>query len=169
MRSLIALALASYAAASELQTKFMAYIIEYGKSYSTVEEYQARFANFAKKEGLINEHNATESSFKLGHNAMSDWSDWEYKAILTYTPMPESEKNYEVPSETTAVANSVDWIAAGAVNAVKDQGQCGSCWAFSAVGTIEGAWKIKKGTLYSLAEQQLVDCSTANYGCSGGW
>jgi len=68
------------------------------------------------------------------------------------------------------VADSLDWRDKNVVNAVKDQGQCGSCWAFSTVGTVESRWAIKSGTLLSLSEQELVDCEhlDENAGCDGG-
>jgi len=99
---------------------------------------------------------------------MSDWTNDEYKSILTHTDMPEEEKNYEVLSETGA-SSSIDWRSKGKVNAIKDQKQCGSCWAFSSVAALETAYAIAHNKLYSFSEQQLVDCEPKSHGCSGGF
>jgi len=119
MKSFIALAVAAVASASEQGARFMQFITKHGKSYGTVEEFEFRFLQWAKLDNVITEHNATESSFKLGHNKMSDWADWQYKALLTHKPMPEEDKVYG-EFNSTAVPNSVNWITAGAVNGVKD-------------------------------------------------
>merc|ERR1712100_838643 len=66
------------------------------------------------------------------------------------------------------LAESVDWTTKGAVTPVKDQGQCGSCWAFSTTGGLEGAWQLSTGNLVSMSEQQFVDCDTGSAGCNGG-
>jgi len=63
---------------------------------------------------------------------------------------------------------SIDWREKGAVNPVQNQGQCGSCWAFSSTAAIEGAHQIKTGNLLKLSEQQFVDCDTKSSGCNGG-
>merc|ERR1712137_409839 len=68
----------------------------------------------------------------------------------------------------SALPDSIDWVKLGAVSPVKDQKSCGSCWAFSAIGALEGAAKLKKGVLKQMSEQQLIDCSLKNDGCSGG-
>jgi len=66
-------------------------------------------------------------------------------------------------------SGSIDWRSKGAVNGVKNQGQCGSCWSFSATAALEGGYFVKSGRLLSFAEQQFVDCNTTNHGCNGGW
>lgn len=81
---------------------------------------------------------------------------------------PESIGN-TTKLDASDLPTSVDWVAKGAVNPVQDQGHCGSCWAFSAISSMEGAHFIATGELIKLAEQQCLDCDNKSSGCNGGW
>ena len=152
-----------------VEKEFVQHIAEYGKSYGTKEEYQFRLALFAEKHAAIAEHNSENGSFQLGHNQFSDWTDAEYKKLLGFKKRSHMVKssNYTV-LDTSNTPSSIDWRDRGAVNAVKNQGQCGSCWAFSATAAIEGAHFMQTGQLLRLSEQQLVDCDRQSEGCNGG-
>jgi len=107
----------------------------------------------------------------VGINQFADVTAAEFKQSLGAikgTQDNSSEVNTVYLDEENLAA-SVDWRAKGAVTGVKNQGQCGSCWAFSTIGSLEGHHQIASGKLVSLSEQQLVDCSTVNQGCNGGW
>jgi len=151
---------------------FEAFKQRYGKVYNGNEDEHK--ATYDANMQAVEEHNAQGLSFQLGENQFSDLSQEQYRvaAGLGYKA-PESMTGlphlgvHEYNGEELAA--SVDWTTKGAVTPIKDQGQCGSCWAFSTTGSTEGAWQIGSGSLKSLSEQQLVDCATAtSAGCQGG-
>jgi len=116
--------------------------------------------------------NAQNLGYQLSYTGpFADLSEEDF--IAQYTGLsgplasPESPLMAEVDDQL--LEDAVDWVEKGAVNPIKNQGSCGSCWAFSTIGTLESAYKISAGTLYSLAEQQVVDCDKSDNGCSGGW
>merc|ERR1712080_322694 len=105
----------------------------------------------------------------VDHNTFSDWSESEFKQLMGFRgDMVKEEKNIGYFEPTNE--DSVNWVTAGAVTPVKNQKSCGSCWAFSTTGSMEGANFIETGKLVALSEQQLVDCSKSfgNMGCMGG-
>jgi hypothetical protein len=126
MRTFAVATLAALVAATPMtdaEFQFINYIAKYGKSYATVEEYNARLAIFVQKNAEITRINAEQSSFKLGHNKFTDYTDAEYKKLLGYkqttTTVEASEAsatNQSVPS----FATGVNWVTAGAVTPVKD-------------------------------------------------
>jgi len=122
----------------------------------------------------IEAHNAKGLSWEMGINQFSDLTPKEFSDLyMGYIPRQNDfarSQNEHVAPEGQVLADSLDWRTKGAVTPIKDQGQCGSCWAFSTTGSVEGANQIKSGKLESLAEQQLVDCagSSGNQGCNGG-
>jgi len=163
----LACLVASACAMSEIESAFLGYITEFGKSYSNIAEYEMRLTNFAQKHSVIRAHNADESAYKLGHNKMSDWTEEEYASILTYKP--NMVNSTVVETEASPMGYSpVDWRSTSCLSPVQDQGQCGSCWAFSAVASMENKYCAQNGDLYKIAEQQLVDCVNLCFGCNGG-
>jgi len=156
---------------SLVEQSFIQHLADFGISYGTKEEYQFRFEIYKKKDlenQYINEDPA--NTFTVGHNQFSTWTDAEYKKILAYNgPQEFPEETVFTDLNETNLADSVDWRTKGAVNPVKNQGMCGSCWAFSATASIEGHHQIATGHLLSLSEQQIVDCDKRSHGCNGGW
>jgi len=177
------------------ETAFANHQAKFGLNYKTKEEHRFRKAIFESHGRQIDQINKEEKDFKLVRNKFATWTDEEIQDMLGKRGGPETENPPE-PEESGRLLKgkptcgtkrtppcpddndggdgptdeaTVDWRTTGSVSPVKDQGGCGSCWAFGATTAIESAYHIKTGTLYHLSEQQLVDCDTSCYGCSGGW
>jgi len=150
-----------------LSTKYMQHIVSFNLNFPTVEEYEMRKELFGEIDAFIELHNSTESNFTLGHNMFSTMTEDE-KANTRGLLSPEYLMGEPTDLPTDNLSASVDWRAEGAVNAIQNQGSCGSCWTFSTMASVEGAHAIATGELLKFAEQQLVDCSTLNNGCNGG-
>ncbi|KAM4690473.1 uncharacterized protein WCC33_017865 [Rhinophrynus dorsalis] len=153
----------------------------YKKQYENEREDLHRRIIWEKNLKLVTLHNLEHSmgmhSYELGMNHLGDMTSEEVKAQMTGLIVPpRSERKTSFGSkrnitQQSNVPDSIDWRDKGCVTNVKNQGGCGSCWAFSAVGALEGQLKLKTGKVVSLSPQNLVDCSKAygNKGCNGGF
>lgn len=157
--------------AEDYWTQWLQFQKDFGKEYKSFLEHNDRFAVFKANFDKINAHNAKGLSWTMGVNQFADLTPEEFKAETACTvPIRENEENVVLLDESNIEA-SIDWVAQGKVSAVKNQGQCGSCWAFSTTGAIESRYAIAHGmSPNSLSEQELVDCSGSygNNGCNGG-
>lgn len=162
----------------------------HSKVYATEEEQMKRLKIWIGNHDRIESHNSQlpKPKFTLGHNEYSDLTEDEFAQrfrLGKYSGISKSAKENAqklVSSKADVktarylsedqmplnVPDSVDWIALGGVTPVKNQGACGSCWAFSTTGALEGAKYVKTGELVALSEQNLLDCDHEDLGCSGG-
>ncbi|KAM6917075.1 cathepsin L.1 isoform 1-T2 [Lycodopsis pacificus] len=176
-----ALAVASCASISLEDLEFHAWKLKFGRSYNSPAEEAKRKETWLINRKLVLVHNilADEGmkSYRLGMTYFADMENEEYKRLISQgclgffnASLPRRGSAYFRLPEGADLPDSVDWRDKGYVTDVKDQKQCGSCWAFSATGSLEGQTFRKTEKLVSLSEQQLVDCSGdyGNEGCNGG-
>ncbi|KAL3574297.1 hypothetical protein D5086_024910 [Populus alba] len=167
-------------ASRELQEPSMSarheqWMATYGKVYADAADKERRFEIFKDNVEYIESFNtAGKKPYKLSVNKFADLTNEElkvarkgYRRPLQTRPMKVTSFKYE---NVTAVPATMDWRKKGAVTPIKDQGQCGSCWAFSTVAATERINQLTTGKLVSLSEQELVDCDTQgeDQGCEGG-
>jgi len=165
-----------------VETQFRAWMRQHGKTYAG-SEYNKRYQNFQnniKRNEMLNNLPGQKATF--GINKFSDLTLEEFKVMYllpSFDPKDTCLFPYhaDMSKENRAIPTKFDWRTKGAVYAVKNQGSCGSCWAFSATENVEGQWQIAGNALVSLSEQWVVDCSTSclqsepnicDGGCNGG-
>jgi len=152
------------------QDAFVNFVQQFEKQYSP-EQFFSKYKAFKYWTDRVREHNAGNHTWTMGVNEFSDMMPDEFAAtMLTGYTADEATPFEEIDEVSIAVPNAdVDWRAKGAVTPVKNQGSCGSCWAFSTVGTVEGFVVVKKSQqLVSLSPQQLLDCDKTDHACNGG-
>lgn len=143
----------------------------YNKSYSNYTEYNNRNVIYTSNLLKIARHNSENHSWTMGVNQFADLTSDEFKQQFSGCYHRDNTYTERLSLfEATALPESVNWTELGVVTPVKNQGQCGSCWAFSTTGSTESAWALAKNESVSLSEQQLVDCAgpEGNQGCNGG-
>ncbi|KAJ4701705.1 Cysteine proteinase [Melia azedarach] len=160
----------------EVMAIYEAWLVNHGKVYNALDEKEKRFEIFKDNLRFIDEHNSENRTYKVGLNRFADLTNDEYRSMYlgarsgaSKSSLKAKRSNRYQPRVGESLPESVDWRKGGAVVGVKDQGSCGSCWAFSTIAAVEGINKIVTGDLISLSEQELVDCDTSyNEGCNGG-
>lgn len=186
LASIAASALATNALPREIYEKlFFEHMQTYGLKIKDGADFSSKLSVFADNLDAINAHNALNLSYKMGLNEFSHMTLAEFHDHLHLggtrpgNLRRQGSKPYPVPTaeQVSAAPASLDWSTTAnplgyvAVTPVKNQGNCGSCWSFSATGSLESAFMIKSGgkNLQSFSEQELVSCDHTDSGCNGGW
>ncbi len=157
---------------SYIFARFQEFLKKENKKYSTAEEYLARFkifeSNYLKLESFsIN----VDRKHSVGINKFADMTPQEFRRTylnLNIKLVDVLKAQSEQLTFAEEAPEAHDWRSTGAVGPVKDQGSCGSCWAFSTVGNLEGLNYLKTKQFVQYSEQQLVDCDKNDSGCNGG-
>jgi len=164
----------------EMQQLFEEFVIRHRKHYKHEQEWRMHYNIFKKNADKVRRHNiahrAGHHNYTMALNEHADLSWEEFRGNYLgfmhrkHSVWRSGNRAHFTEQQLHDLPIAVDWREKGAVTPVKNQGQCGSCWSFSATGAIEGANAIASGNLISLSEQELIDCSTAdgNNGCDGG-
>ena len=158
-----------------MRQHFAAFEVKFSKTYATAADREGKFWMFVQ-----NLEDAVAKNAKLlvlgddaihGITKFSDISPEEFRATMLNGQMSAAvDANVTVATPTKkATASAFDWRDSNMVTAVKNQGQCGSCWAHSAVETVESQYAIAGNTLTSFSVQQVTSCDTVDQGCGGGW
>ncbi|KAL4435113.1 hypothetical protein ABPG74_003606 [Tetrahymena malaccensis] len=154
------------------------------RTYFSLEEQQFRQQIFFETHQRIENHNQNpEATYKLAHNQFSDMPQEEFASRVLMKSaqivprdavQAQNNSTQQQTAQEAQLPASFDWRDYGILSDVKDQGQCGSCWAFSTTGILEALYYMENRQKISFSEQQLVDCAVNSngfnsYGCSGGW
>ena len=157
--------------------QFNLWRLKYNKIYAGETNLTVPFSTWRMNRDFVNEHNEKDQDYTLELNHFADIHRSQWTRRKAYNNiMAENNITYEIPTLDNAyndgsIPNSVDWRDKDVVTPIKNQQQCGSCWAFSAVGSMEGQHALKTGNLVNLSESQIVDCdvNSSDSGCSGGF
>lgn len=154
-------------------------MLKFNLKFESGKEFVKRLEVFVSNLALIEKHNADSTqTYKLGVNQFAHLTHAEFLDQVRiggtrppYLRKAKSELVHTAPADPSKLPSSVDWTLSGAVTDVKDQGSCGSCWAFSAVGALESAYYLKYKSLVAFSEQEIVSCDVNgnDAGCNGGW
>jgi len=154
--------------ADEEKQMFADFMQTYGRTYTPAEKV-TRFNCFVGNLKLIDQRNARDTAIH-GINQFTDLCPAEFAKFYLGARPSNSTRQMAATNVAVAACSNVDWRMKGAVTGIKNQGQCGSCWSFSATGNMEGQWMLAGHSLVSVSEEELVQCShNGNQGCNGGW
>jgi C1A family cysteine protease len=178
MNSISLLLFFSVVTTGTLLTRFENWVNNFKISFENEEHYASIFNKWTNNNKFIEEINSRNLSYQLGHNQFSGMDETDFMKYLGLSRVLMMNSDFTEHSTKRRVfgvktLELVNWVSAGAVSPVKNQGQCGSCWSFSSTGALEGAYFNKYGKLISFSEQQLVDCDNfrnggKDMGCKGG-